>query len=119
MKLTIELSVQDALTVLQGLDLTEVVITTLDSVIQTHVNDTVEEPIKPKRKRRTKAEMEAARKAEAEALKEEAVEIAEDNAEELDEKIELSNETLEVPAAFTEVDDTGDSFKAGGTPWAN
>ena len=124
MKLTIELTVQDALKVLQGLDLEEVTITTTDSVISV---DTAE--AKPKRKRRTKAQIAA------DKLKEEATEIANETEKKVEDKIvETYSESkvaeavpkvttedtaeIEPPASITD-DTTGEQFSSGDTPWAN
>lgn len=111
MKLTIELSVQDALTVLQGLDLSEVTITTTDSV------KVIEEPKnKPKRKRRTKAQMAAD---EAKKLEESAKKIATERVDDLDDKItETYTESVEdQPKDTVDHDTTGESFSTTKVKW--
>jgi type II secretory pathway component HofQ len=112
MKLIVELTTEDAIDVLNGLNLEEIVITTTDG--------SATDVAKPKRKRRTRAEIEADEKAaeeraaavaKAEELKEEAVAEAQEASEKLDEKIAES--------AKDAADTLGESFSAGASPWAS
>lgn len=111
MKLIIELSTEDAVAVLNQLDLDEIVMTTTDGSA-TNV-------AKPKRKRRTKAEIEADEKATKE--REAAVSIAEELSNEAAELATEANEELKVNVNDSN-DTLGESFTAStkaASPWAS
>lgn len=111
MKLIIELSTEDAVAVLNQLDLDEIVMTTTDGSA-TNV-------AKPKRKRRTKAEIEADEKAAKE--RETAVSIAEELSNEAAELATEANEELKVNVNDS-ADTLGESFTAStkaASPWAS
>jgi len=93
MKLTIEMSPQDAVTLLKGLDVTEVVINSTQSII---------EPIKPKSRAKRKVKQ----------LEKEVAITATNAVKDLDSKI-----TSTYSNSAKEQDTTGEAFAVMDSPW--
>jgi hypothetical protein len=93
MKLTIEMSPQDAVTLLKGLDVTEVVINSTQSIIEPEI-------AKPRAKRKVKQ------------LKKEVAITAADTIQKLDTKI-----TSTYSNSAKEQDTTGEAFAVMDSPW--